>query len=169
MRPRLALGFVPLALLLAGCTAPAEKTPAKGGDRDEAEVRQVFTDFQAALKQRDGARLWDLLAEDSRQDADRRAKGLKDDFAKADEAKRAEMEKNLELPAHALPILDGKGYLKSKQFFGKYHEVPDSKLKDIAVKGDKAQLNYVEEDGDEERLQLVREQGHWKLLVEMPK
>src|SRR5438874_1325026 len=119
MTPRFIFGTVLLALL-AGCTPQGErvKTDAKKNDAD-AEVRQVFADFQAAVKARDGARLWELLAADSQQDADRKAQVIRADYGKADEPKKAELAKNLDLPAGELKDLDGKGYLKSKQFFGK--------------------------------------------------
>src|SRR5580704_3143969 len=88
--------IVLLALLQPGCTRQAERAQgdAKKGDA-EAEVRLVFADFQAAVKARDGTKLWGLLAEESRQDADRKAKGVKDDFNKADDKQKAELEKKI--------------------------------------------------------------------------
>jgi hypothetical protein len=169
------LGVVAMAVLAAGCTSQGERAKGDGkkgeakGDA-EAEIRQVFADFQGAVKARDGGKLWDLLAEDSRQDAERKAKAVREDFNKNnDHQRKDEMAANLELSAAELKDLDAKGYLKSKQFFGKYHEVPDSKVEKVTVTGDKAQLTYVEEDGDKVPMKLEREKGHWKLLAEMPK
>jgi hypothetical protein len=164
-----------IAVFAAGCPQ-ADRTKGdakKGGDSKsgdaDAEIRQIFTDFQSAVKARDGAKLWDLLAEDSRQDADRKAKAVAEDFNKSDDKQKAEMAKNLDVPASDLKQLDAKGYLKTKQFFGKYHEVPDSKVDKVTVTGDKAQVIYLEEDGDRVPMKLEREKGHWKLIVEMPR
>ncbi len=167
MPARLLVGVLPLTLLLAGCTAGTSETKKGGGAH--AEVRQAFADFQAAIKKRDGDKLWDLLAEDSRQDADRKAKAIRNDFTRADDKEKADLEKKLDLSAAELRDLSGKVYLKSKAFYGKYHEVPDSTVEKVSVGGEKARLTYKEEDGDIIVQPLVREQGRWKLVAEMPK
>jgi hypothetical protein len=167
MHLRVAPGLL-LLVLLAGCPSTPSESAKKNAD-PEAAIRQVFADFQGGLKAHDGAKLWDVLAEDSRQDADRKAKEIKSDFAKADEQQQAELAKKFALTAGDLRNIDGKGYLKTQQFFGLYHEVPDSNLKSVSVSGEKASLKFIEEDGDEVTMKLQQEQGHWKLIVEMPK
>ena len=37
------------------------------------------------------------------------------------------------------------------------------------VQGDKATVNYLESDGDKEKLTLVKEDGKWKVSLAMPK
>src|SRR4051812_32906107 len=128
MRCRLAPLLLP-ALLLAGCTNAANQD--RGGD--EAAIRQAFGDFQAAIKARDGDKLWQLLADESRQDAERRAKELQAAFANGDAAKKVEMETNLKLTAGELEKIDARAYLKSNRFYGKYHEVPDSTLEKVVA------------------------------------
>jgi hypothetical protein len=150
----------------AGCTKPPAPEP---GADDTTAVREVFTSFQKALKDAHAEKIWDLLDADSRDDADRAAKGLRDKYAKASGDEKKAQEKDLGLSADELGKLTGKTFLKSKRFLGKYHEVHDSKFDKASVQGDKATVNYVEEDGDKEKFNLVREGGKWKLIVPMPK
>jgi hypothetical protein len=171
MKTRGLLFLVPCLALVAGCPGTSPTDPAKKDvpTKDEGEIRKLFADFQAAVKERDGDQLWDLFADESQQDADRKAKTIKEDFAKADaEAKKA-MAKKLDVPEADLGELTGKKYLKSQQFFGKYHEVPESSFQKAAITGDKATIHYKEEDGDAVKQPAVRENGKWKLVVEMPK
>jgi hypothetical protein len=159
---RRVLPLVVLALGAWGCSS-------KSADPEEEAVRKAFADFQAALKARDPEKIWGLLDDDSRAEADRAAKDIHDAYAKADAAGKAETEKALGLSAAELAALDGKGFLKTSRFHGKYHEVPDSKVEKVVVQGDKATLTYVEEDGDKEKLSFVKQAGQWKVSVPMPK
>ncbi len=156
-----------LALVVAGCSS---KEPDKGNTgKDEDAVKELFTALQKAIKARDGGKIWELLDADSRADADREAERIQTAYTKAAAGARADLEKALELSAAELTALDGKTFLKSKVFFGKYDEVPDCKIEKVTVQGNKGTLNYVEDDGDKEKLDLVREDGKWKLVVPMPK
>jgi hypothetical protein len=151
---------------LAGCSRPTDNAapPAKGDE----EVRATFVAFQQTLKAKDADKLWSLLAADSQADAERKAKSVRDAYAKANPKERAEQEKTLGLASAELESLKGVGFLKSKRFLGKYDEIPGSKVDKIDVKGDKAVVNYIEDDGDKEKLELIREQGKWKVVVPMP-
>jgi hypothetical protein len=154
---------VALAAFLAGCSA----TPT-APNKDEEQVRQAFVAFQEALKARDAEKLWALLDSDSQADAERAAKKVRDEYAKAAPEKRAEQEKALGLPGKELESLKGQGFLKTKRFHGKYDEIPGSKIDKIVVQGEKATVNYTEPDGDAEKLALVRQGGGWKVSVAMP-
>ena len=170
MRLRAAFGLL-LLVFVAGCPQQPTASAPKTGAAD-AEIRRVFADFQSAVKDRDGTRLWDVLADESREDAERKAKAIREDFNKnTDGQRREEMAKNLDLPLGELKDLDGKGYLKTKQFYGKWHEAPGSKVDTVNVTGDRAELVYVEDDEDHDRvkMKLERQHGKWKLLVEMPR
>jgi hypothetical protein len=146
--------------------APAP-APAPAGD--EGAVRAAFAAFQAALEARDADKLWGMLDEDSRAEAERAAKALQGAYEKADAAAKAEQEKALGLTGPELAALTGPGFLKSNRFHGKYHEIPGSKVEKVTVQGDRATVNYVEDDGDKEKLTLVRQGGAWKLSLPMPK
>ena len=170
MRLRAALGVLLLGFG-AGCPQQPTASAPKTGEAD-AEIRRVFADFQSAVKDRDGVRLWDVLADESREDAERKAKAIREDFNKNNDGqRREEMAKNLDLPLGELKDLDGKGYLKTKQFYGKWHEAPGSKVDTVTVTGDRAELVYVEDDEDHDRvkMKLERQHGKWKLIVEMPR
>jgi hypothetical protein len=152
---------------LAGCSRPAENAaPAKGED----EARATFVAFQQALKAKDADKLWSLLDTDSQADAERKAKAVRDAYAKANPKDRTEQEKTLGLSGAELESLKGVGFLKSKRFLGynKYDEIPSSKIDKIDVKGDRVVVNYVDDDGDKEKLELIREAGKWKVVAPMP-
>jgi hypothetical protein len=151
--------------LLAGCNKPTGQSSSAD---DEKAVRQTFEAFQAALEARDADKLWALLDSDSRDDAERAAKAKRDAYAKASPEEKAEQERALGLPGAELAALTGVGFLKSNLFHAKYHEVPGSKIEKVSPKGDFATVDYVEEDGDNESLKLVRQDGKWKLSVPMP-
>jgi len=59
-----------LAAGLAGCGPNPATTPPKGSAEDEATVRAAFTELQQAIQARDGGKLWALLAEKSRAEAE---------------------------------------------------------------------------------------------------
>jgi hypothetical protein len=152
--------------LLAGCNnKPKGQTSSAD---DEKAIEETFKAFQAALEARDADKKWALLDSDSRDDAERAAKAIRDSYAKASAEQKAEQEKSLGLPGAELAALTGAGFLKTKRFHGKYHEVPGSKIKNVTVEGDTAKVDYIEEDGDKETMKLVRQDGKWKLSLKMP-
>jgi hypothetical protein len=149
---------------VAGCSS--KDSPAS---KEETAIKEVFTAFQKALKDRDGDKLWDLLDKDSRADADREATTIQTEYSKADDKEKKKLEEALKVSSTELSALTGKVFLKSSRFFGKYHEVPESKIDKVTIQGEKATLNYIEPDDDKEKFTLVREDGKWKLVVPMPK
>jgi hypothetical protein len=161
------LGWLVLFFLAVspGCQKPTERSSTE----DQKAVRDTVVAFQAALKARDADKLWSLLDSDSQADADRAAKAIRDAYAKASAEKKAEQEKAFGLPGAELSELTGKGFLKTNRFHGKYDEVPDATIDNVTVDGNKATVDYTEEDGDKERLHLVRQDGKWKLSIDMPK
>ena len=158
------LGLFGVALL-AGCDKP---TPTSSSADEEKAIKDTFAAFQAALEARDADKLWALLGSDSQADAESAAKTLRESFVKANAEQKAEQEKALGLPAAELAKLTGAGFLKTKRFHGKYHEVPGSKIAKVTAQGDKVKVEYIEEDGDRETLNLVRQDGKWKLSLKMP-
>jgi hypothetical protein len=153
-----------LVLVLAGCG----KTNSEAG-KEQDQVRQAFADLQAAIKDRNADKLWALLDSDSQLDADRVAKLAKEGHAKGQAKEKQTLEKTLGLTAKEIAGLTGKSFLKTAAFHNKVHEIPDSKLKKVTVQGEKARVIYVEEDGDEERLDFIRQDKQWKVSLAMPK
>ena len=148
------------AMLLAGAVAAPWCLGA-----EEDNVRAAFTAFQAALKSGDGEKIWPLLDAKTQAAADKAATALKTNYGKAKPADKTALEKAYGLSAAEIVGVTGKVYLKSKRFAGKYHEIPGSKFDKATVDGDKAIVNYTEEDGDKEKLSLVREDGKWKVSI----
>jgi len=165
---RLPASIIPMVLVLtisAGCSGTAGTSSG-----DEKQVRQAFTALQEALKAKDAEKIWGLLDADGQADAESRARAVRDAYAKASPAEKAKQEKQLGLPGKELSTLKGIGYLKTRLFLGKHHEIPDSEIEKVTVQGDQATVFYVEEDGDHEKLKLVREGGKWKVSnLDMPK
>jgi hypothetical protein len=151
--------------MLAGVLLSGRSVVTAGG---EEPVRKAFMDFQAAIKAKDAAKVWELLDADSQKAAERAAKAVKSAYAGANADKKAKMEKALGLPGAMLAKLNGEGFLKTSGFQGKYHEVPGSKIAQVMVQGDQATVTYIEEDGDKEKLRLNRQGGKWKVSAPMP-
>ena len=146
--------------------AAASVLPALAGEDD---IRRAFKEFQGAIKARDPHKIWELLDNDSQADANRAALAVQAAFGKADDKTKAEFAKKYGLSAKELGEMTGKLFLKSNRFHGKYYEIPDSKIDSIKVKGDTARLIYLEEDGDKDKLTLVKQKGQWRFVVPMPK
>src|SRR5262249_49368375 len=125
--------------------------------------------LQGALKAKDAAKLWGLLDADTRADAERSAKKVKGAYKKASDKEKAEQEKTLGLSAEELTSATGQTLLKTKVFLAKFDEIPDGKIKAITVSGDNAVVNFLEPDGDKEKLTYTRQEGKWKVALPLPK
>jgi hypothetical protein len=138
--------------------------------KDEEPARQVFTAFQAALKARDGAKLWDLLDKDSQADAEKAAKVLQADYDKLSPQAKTEREKLLGLTGDELAKLTGPHFLKSNHFLGAkpYDELPGSTIDSVAIQGDEAVVSYTELDKEKQKLTLTRQDGQWKVSAPIP-
>src|SRR5262249_10480366 len=101
-------------------------------------------------------------------DADRAAKSVQAAYAKASSEEKAELEKSLGLNGAELAGLMGKGFLKTKRFQGKYHDLPGSTIEKVVIQGASATVHYLERDGDKEKAILVRQDGQWKVWLTMP-
>jgi hypothetical protein len=138
--------------------------------QDEVQAKGTFLALQKALKAKDADKIWELLDTDSQADAERVAKALKAAYAKADAKGKAEQEKKLGLSAAELSALTGRLFLKSNRFISAtIEEIPGSKFERVTVKGDRATVNYTEDDGDKETLKLNREKGKWKVSLRPPR
>jgi hypothetical protein len=166
--PSLLKRLAALATLLAACGCPKSGSGPTAGPDEEA-AKSAFASFQEAMKARDGEKIFALLDSESQADAERAARSVRDAYAKATPAEKAETEKAMGLSAAELAGLDAKGFLKSKRFHGKYDEIADGKFEKATVQGDLATVAYLEEDGDKEKLPLARQGGGWKVSLPMPK
>jgi hypothetical protein len=131
-------------------------------------VRARFAEVQAALKVGDADQIWALLADKSHADAERTAQKIQAAYTKAGPEGKAELEEALGLTGAELAGLTGKAFLKGKRFLGRYRDLPGSKIEKVTVGGGNATVSYLEEDGDKEKMLLVREGGAWKVWLTMP-
>jgi hypothetical protein len=153
-------------LLAAGsCLLLLAAGPARADSDDEKAVRLAFADLQAAVKAGDPDKLWPLLDSASQAGAEDDAKALRESYAKAGAKDKVKLEKAHGFTADEIAALTGKAYLKSKRFLGKYDELPDGKVEKVAVDGDKAVVGYVEADGDHQKIDVVRQDGKWKVVA----
>jgi hypothetical protein len=150
--------------LALGCS----KAPDRPSVDEEAAVRAQFTALLAAVKDGDADKLWSMLDSRSQADAERVAKAVQASYAKAAPGEKTEMENLLGMNGAELAVLTGKGYLKTKRFQRKYHDMPGSTIEKVVIQGDSATVHYLESDGDKEKAILVRQQGEWKVWLTMP-
>ena len=166
MRMKLLFTWILLAVCMSGCKPDAPKVDDKKPDDD---VKQAWTALQAAIKTKDLDKTWDLLGKNSQVDAEREATAAKEAHGKLAEGAKADYEKRLGLTSAELKAMTGKLYVKSEVFYKKNHEITDSKIDKISVTGDTGTLYSIEEDGDKVNIPLVRDQGKWKFVLEIPK
>jgi hypothetical protein len=132
-------------------------------------VRRTFAELQSAIKNHDADKLWGLMDSMSRAEAEKIAKDIQAAHAKASAEEKIEQEEALGLTGTELAGLTGLGFLKTKRFQNKYHELPDSQIEKVAIQGDNATVHYLEPDGDHEKMILVRQDGQWKVWLALPK
>ncbi|HEV3204503.1 MAG TPA: hypothetical protein VGY77_08975 [Gemmataceae bacterium] len=135
---------------------------------EEKEVRETFSAFADAVKAKDAQMIWKLLDKESQMAAARAARSVLATYDKANAEEKAKLEKALGLSGVELGKLTGEGFLKTKGFHGKYHEVHGSKIDTITVQDKRATVNYTEEDGDKEKLRMIFQDGKWKVSAPMP-
>jgi hypothetical protein len=162
------LGWMSLLITVAvlGCSPKPSGAPAAD---EEAAVRERFAALQSAIEGRDAEKLWAMLDARSRTDAERAAKELREVYNQSGAEEKAKQEEALGLAGTALSKLDGKGFLKSKPFHKKYHEVPEGKIDKIVVQGESATVYFLEPDGDNEKAIFVRQDRQWKAWLPMPR
>ncbi len=157
--------YLLLLVGVCGCAPPAEP---KANDDEGQRVRSRFEAFRKALSETDVETLWAMLSKQSQGDADRAARTLRAEYEKADAKTRADREKELGLSAAELAALTGRGFLKTRPFLAKYEEARQGKFDHVSAQGDTATVYYFDDEGDREKLLLVREDGQWLFWLKMP-
>jgi hypothetical protein len=159
--------LLPAFLTVVVCVLLTPNTRSAQAKVDD-DVKDAFGKLQTAVKSKDAAKIWDLLDGATQADADRSAKLVKAAFKKADDKTKAKHQEALGLKNEEINSLDGPGLLKTKPFLAKYDEIPASKITGITVQGDSATVNYLEPDGDKEKLSYTKVAGKWKVALPMP-
>lgn len=142
---------------------------------DDATPRQVFLAFLQAIENRDGEGSWNLLSKSS-QELFGAMFALMDGFADAftDAAQEAfDVTKPADDPGPFPGMSDGKTMWVKLITEGKEKEKPGFNIKDATVKSEEigeseAHLLVVGSDGKEQPVNLVKEDGAWKLLLAEP-
>jgi hypothetical protein len=158
-----------LSVVLVGGCSPKPTNPVHGAADDETAVREKFAALQEAVGKEDAEKIWSLMDDQSRADAERAAQAVRAAHDKATAEEKANQEKDLGLTAAEVAVLTGPGVLKTKRFQRKYGELPESKVEKLTVQGDNATVYYVEPDNDKEKLHFVRQEGQWKAWLAVPK
>lgn len=155
-----------LAALLGaiGCA----KTPEAARVDQEPVIRARFEELQKALKEHDPERLNLLLAIESQANAQGIAYSLRRAFTRADEKTIERYRKELGISLEDMTRFNGPMFFKTRPFLAKYGEVADGKFERVSIQGDNATLYYRDEEGEQEKLLLVHENGEWKFWLPMP-
>ena len=150
-------------LLLVGCgSPPSQKGTAAAED---GELKEAFTAYQKALKDKNAERLWDMLSTQARADADRVTQQIRGTFVRANAEVKAKLAKDLGLTMSEMANLKVKDYLRTPRFVGAkpQDEIPKSKFEGATIEGEKATVKYVEPDDRKRELRFVREGKRWKV------
>jgi hypothetical protein len=142
-------------------------TPLLVGADAEADVKDAFVAFQAAIKARDVEKLWPLLDTSSQKAVEKAATALAAEHAKATDTGKTQLEGMFGLTAEEIGKLNAMPqlYCKSKRFLKQWGEVPGSQITGVDVRDDKATVKYTETDGDKEKLELSKQDGKWKIVL----
>ncbi len=167
-------GAVLLVAVAIGCTRGPSGTQR---EKDEAVIRERFADLQAALKglqanpyDAHARKVFDLLHTDTQQNADRTAKSVSDQYARADDAAKAKIGAALGVSGADFQRLSGLDYLRGKVFLNAYQAVADSKLDKITFERDKAWAHYQETGGahDSGKVEFAQQDRQWKIILPIP-
>jgi type II secretory pathway pseudopilin PulG len=164
----LAVLAVVVPLAGAGCTQKPNAVANESNKEKEQAVRAAFAALQAAVKAENQEKLWDLLDNRTHAELERRAQKIREAYDKADDAEKSRMAATHVLPGAELAKLTGSGFLKSKQFLKRYDELPECKILRVIVSGEKVELHYGDESGDDEILNYVWEEKAWKAQPAIP-
>lgn len=158
-----------LGIVIAlGCSAKPSDRPVTGIEEDDA-VRKKFAELQSAIKSHDAEKLWALLDARSRTDAERAAKNIQSAYNQAGAEEKAKQEEAFGVSGTELAKLNGKGFLKTKRFQKRYHDIPDSKIDKVDIQGENATVYFLDEEGDKEKAIFLRQNGQWKAWLTMPR
>ncbi len=140
-----------------------------------ATPRQVFFGFLNAIENRDGEGSWNLLSQSTQE-------LFAAMFAMMDSLVDGFVDATKEITGAGEPkegcepvpdMSDGKTMWVKLITEGKEEEKPGFNLKDVTVKSEdigetEAHLLLVDKDGKEQKVDLVKEGGAWKLLLATP-
>jgi hypothetical protein len=131
-------------------------------------VRAAFADLQAAIPGGDADKLWGLLSQKSRADAERVARDMRTAYEQAGRDAKAKQAERLGLTGEELAKLTGRDFLKTRRFRDKYEEAAAGKVTRVAVQRDSATVYWDDADGEREKTIFVREGDRWKAWLSMP-
>jgi len=169
MKRSLGMKWGPIAVMTVALSGLLAQQTFSAQGQTEDGVKDAFVALQAAIKAKDAVKIWALVDNDTKADANKDAKKVKGLYKKASDKEKTDFETNLGLTAEEFSKLDGQMLLKTKRFLGKYDEITTSKITGVTVQGDSAMLNYTEADGDKEKVTYTRQDGKWKVALPLPK
>jgi hypothetical protein len=152
-------------LVLVGSSSAADRATA-----DDTELlRKKFGEVEAAIKAKDADKLWDVLSAKSQKDAEKIANEVREAYAKASVEEKRKQEEAMGLAAKDIPQLTAKGWIKGQSVWRKFHDLPGGKILRVDVAGDNATVQYLETDGDREKMLFVKQGGEWKAWLILPR
>ena len=165
--------LIGLLVLPAGCTPTKKK---KKAEAVEAEVAESFGRLQEAiadLQKRQTEKLWDILSEKSQDDAARRAKAFRADFARRDKEEQVTIAQQLSATVEEIrDKLNGFGYVRMKHetIYDRYWMMVAAVVDHVRLHGDEATVYYKPDDSerDMKSVDFVREDGQWRAILSIP-
>jgi hypothetical protein len=141
----------------------------------DSTPREVFLGFLSAIDNRDGEGSWAMLSQPT-QELFSALFGMMDTFVDGfvDATKEAFGAEEPKEGCDPIPELgDGKTMWVKLITEGKEEEKPGFNLKDVTVKSEEvgeneAHLTLVDKDGKEQKVDLVKEDGAWRLQLMEP-
>jgi hypothetical protein len=165
--------LIGLLFLPTGCTPTKKK---KSAEAVRADVAECFNKLQAAIDElRDGdpEKLWELLAEQSKADAAKKAKAFRTDFAKRDKEEQAEIARKFGATVEEVrDKFSGLGYFRwmSDKIYERYFLMVKAEVDHVTLDGDEATVYYRPDDAtrNTKSVEFVREDGRWRAILSIP-
>lgn len=168
--------LIGLLLLPAGCVSTKNK---KSGSSAavKAEVTESFEKLKVAIPELlkgETEKLWDILAAVSHEEAAKKAKAFRADFATLDKEKQAELAQQMGATATEIrDKLSGYGYLRlvRDRLYENYWMVAAAPIDHIKLEAaDEATVYYTQDDSEQEKKSIVfiLEEGQWKAVLRIP-
>jgi hypothetical protein len=166
--------FIGLLMLPTGCTPTKKKRSSAAVKEEVAESFEKLKEGIADLREGHTDKFWDVLCEAGQEEASKRAKAFRADFAKREKTERDEIAAELGVRADDLrEKLNGFGYVRltSKALYKEYWLLAGAAVDHVTIQAeDEATLFYKLDDATHEikSLRFYQEDGQWKAELRIP-
>jgi len=167
----LVVGLLAGVLLLTGCGKEESGSGSGGSTSSGAEPKDVFDSAKAALRNKDGKAMWNLMSKKTKESLAVKMKPMMESVqGRPDELD--EMSKDVGVPADRLKTMTAAEFVevvmvhkftKMAEDKTEQEEMEKSEWISAEVKGDLAYCKTKKHDGSDEWMVLTKEDGAWKM------